>query len=131
ELAQMVDLETDQGRTVVTIVNWPLYQHSQPETDRPADQGMDREWTSHGPATDQIQEVKQQENIYPPVVPPSAKSSKRQFAEHVRLTDAEFGRLVERFGEPAARRMIEILDNYKGANGRRYKSDYRAILSWV
>lgn len=27
--------------------------------------------------------------------------------------------------------MIEILDNYKGAKGKRYKSDYRAILSWV
>ena len=27
--------------------------------------------------------------------------------------------------------MIEILDNYKGAKGKRYKSDYRAILTWV
>ena len=27
--------------------------------------------------------------------------------------------------------MIEILDNYKGQNGKKYKSDYRAILNWV
>ena len=27
--------------------------------------------------------------------------------------------------------MIQILDNYKGANGKKYKSDYRAILNWV
>jgi hypothetical protein len=27
--------------------------------------------------------------------------------------------------------MIEVLDNYKGANGKKYKSDYRAILNWV
>lgn len=27
--------------------------------------------------------------------------------------------------------IIELLDNYKGANGRKYKNDYRAILSWV
>ena len=31
----------------------------------------------------------------------------------------------------ATKRMIEILDNYKGAKGKRYKSDYRAILTWV
>ena len=24
-----------------------------------------------------------------------------------------------------------VLDNYKGANGKKYKSDYRAILNWV
>ena len=27
--------------------------------------------------------------------------------------------------------MIEILDNYKGSKGKKYRSDYRAILNWV
>jgi hypothetical protein len=27
--------------------------------------------------------------------------------------------------------MINALDNYKGAHGKKYASDYRAILSWV
>jgi hypothetical protein len=26
--------------------------------------------------------------------------------------------------------LVEILDNYKGSTGKKYKSDYRAILSW-
>lgn len=26
---------------------------------------------------------------------------------------------------------VEVLDNYKGSTGKKYKSDYRAILSWV
>ena len=30
-----------------------------------------------------------------------------------------------------AKRMIEVLDNYKGQNGKKYSSDYRAILNWV
>ncbi len=27
--------------------------------------------------------------------------------------------------------MLDILDNYKDASGKTYKSDYRAVLSWV
>jgi hypothetical protein len=39
---------------------------------------------------------------------------------------------VARLGnEERVRRCIEILDNYKGAKGKKYRSDYRAILCWV
>lgn len=34
-------------------------------------------------------------------------------------------------GPADTERLIEILDNYKGATGKTYKSDYRAILNWV
>ena len=63
----------------------------------------------------------------------SAKKEKEKikFAEYVTMTNAEHQALIEKFGEQQIREMIEILDNYKGANGKRYKSDYRAILSWV
>jgi hypothetical protein len=27
--------------------------------------------------------------------------------------------------------MINILSNYKGSTGKKYKSDYRTILNWV
>jgi len=57
--------------------------------------------------------------------------SKMSYAENVLLTEKEFNSLVEKFGEMASKRMIEILDNYKGANDKTYKSDYRAILLWV
>ena len=43
----------------------------------------------------------------------------------------EFEKLKEQYGEIVANQLIEILDNYKGATGKTYKSDYRAILSWV
>ena len=54
-----------------------------------------------------------------------------RFGEFVRLTREEYQALAGRYGEDAAREMIEILDNYKGASGKTYRSDYRAILSWV
>ena len=51
--------------------------------------------------------------------------------EFVSLTYEEHKKLVDKFGEADTKRMIEILDNYKGSNGKKYRSDYRAILSWV
>jgi len=51
--------------------------------------------------------------------------------EYVQMTDEELNTLLLRFGEQSTLKMIEKLDNYKGASGKKYKSDYRAILSWV
>lgn len=53
------------------------------------------------------------------------------YAEFVRLTEREHAALVARYGEADTALLIQILDNYKGASGRTYRSDYRAILSWV
>ena len=57
---------------------------------------------------------------------------KHPFAEFVSMTNDEHSSLVVKLGsEESAQRCIEILDNYKGSTGKKYKSDYRAILSWV
>jgi hypothetical protein len=56
---------------------------------------------------------------------------KENYAEFVSMTEEEYKKLVEQHGEQATKQMIEILDNYKGASGKTYESDYRAILSWV
>lgn len=57
---------------------------------------------------------------------------KVKYADDVSLTENEYNSLVERVGsKQAADECIEILSNYKGANGKKYKSDYKAILNWV
>lgn len=58
-------------------------------------------------------------------------SSKIDYAEFVSMSESEHQQLVDEHGEEDTRRMVEILNNYKGSNGKTYKSDYRAILSWV
>lgn len=58
------------------------------------------------------------------------KQPKVQFAENVAMTNAEYQSLLDTHGEANTKRLIEILDNHKGATGRKYVSDYRAILSW-
>jgi len=56
---------------------------------------------------------------------------KIEFAEFVKMTLTEYNKLVEKYGEANTKIFIEILDNYKGSKGTKYKSDYRAILNWV
>lgn len=59
------------------------------------------------------------------------KERKVKYGDFVSMTPEEYQKLVIKFGEEETKAMIDILDNYKGANGKNYKSDYRAILSWV
>jgi hypothetical protein len=66
-----------------------------------------------------------------PVEQSAKKPKKAKYADFVSLTNAEYEALVAKLGEDGAKRCIEILDNYKGAKGKKYKSDYRAILNWV
>jgi len=59
------------------------------------------------------------------------QEEKIHFAEFVSMTNAEYEKLVSTYGKDFVNQCITILDNYKGANGKTYKSDYRAILNWV
>lgn len=60
------------------------------------------------------------------------KEAKQQYAPFVHMQESEYEALIERTGgEAQAKRCIEILDNYKGSTGKKYKDDYRAICSWV
>lgn len=63
--------------------------------------------------------------------PKKPEVPKLKYAEFVSMTEEEYGKLLTAYGEDKTKRAIEILDNYKGANGKTYKSDYRAILNWV
>jgi hypothetical protein len=56
---------------------------------------------------------------------------KIQHAEFVSLKEDEYQKLIAEHGEEKVKQMIQVLDNYKGAKGVNYKSDYRAILNWV
>lgn len=135
---------------VVTIVNWRLYQVD--EADEGQQQGQrqgqrrDNEMPEQGQPTN-IKENKEEykENIYntiPPYNPPvetakpkrkaKAKPEKTAYAEFVRMTPAEYDKLVVLTGgEQGAQWCIERLDNYKGSTGKTYRDDFRAIKAWV
>lgn len=56
---------------------------------------------------------------------------KIEFGKSVSLFQHEYDDLVGLYGAVAVQWMIEKLSNYKLANGKKYESDYNAILSWV
>lgn len=60
------------------------------------------------------------------------KIEKEKFGDDVLLTKEEYEKLFQKLGTQArVNNCISILDNYKGSHGRKYKSDYKAILNWV
>jgi hypothetical protein len=59
------------------------------------------------------------------------KENKNIYAEFVKMTSEENEKLVNQYGLEKTTKMIETLNNYKGSNGKKYKSDYLAILNWV
>lgn len=73
----------------------------------------------------------QEEEVKEPKKPKKDAVPKNRYAEFVTMTEEEYTKLVQAHGEQATQGFIARLDNYKGSSGSTYKSDYRAILSWV
>lgn len=67
-------------------------------------------------------------------VPSSSRKDVEEFADTVFLTKDEYLRLVTDFTEQGAKRLIEILDNYKTNTPkkcREYQDDNKVIRGWV
>ncbi len=121
----LTNQSTKTGR-LITIVNWELYQSQ----DSKLTKGLTKHQQSANKALTTNKNDKNDKNDKknnPPIVPPVKKS----YAEFVTMTEDEYKKLLTKYGKEKTVKMIEILDNYKGASGKKYKSDYRAILNWV
>jgi len=56
---------------------------------------------------------------------------KVKYKDNVLLLKKEHDTLIEKYGEEATEWMIDKLSNYKLSKGKKYKSDYGAINTWV
>jgi hypothetical protein len=59
------------------------------------------------------------------------KEKKTKYADFVSMLQSEYGKLILQHGDENTKVFIEILNNYKGSTGKKYKSDYMTILNWV
>lgn len=83
------------------------------------------------PKENKIKPVKETKKEVKPKEPEEIPEIKLKYAEFVTMTEKEHNSLLSKFGEEITLKAIEILNNYKGSNGKKYKSDYLATLSWV
>jgi hypothetical protein len=140
--------------TIYFVVNYEKYNQlkNQPEDieaegDKGTDNLPDNLLITYGQPTDNllvttknkdnhVNHDNQGNNNKPPIIPhkvkpEKVKPEKTSYAEYVTMTNAEYEKLLATYGKEMTDRLIEVLDNYKGSNGKNYKSDYRAILNWV
>ncbi len=120
---EFLTMKTTNSYTLLTVLNYDVYQ----DYDTESDQQNDQDTTSKRPANDQETTTNKNDK--------NVKNEKKYipllYAESVKLTQEEYNKLVDAHGEEDTRELITILNNYKLSSGKRYKSDYRAILTWV
>ena len=63
-------------------------------------------------------------NIYIP-------DKKIKYSDFVSMTENEYQKLIKKYGKENTDAFIEKLNAFKGSKGKKYKSDYLAILNWV
>lgn len=86
--------------------------------------------TKHLP-TKGLSEKEIENEIEDEVINKKEEKKKEKFGEFVSMAQTEYDKLISEHGEELTKKFIETLNNYKGATGKKYKSDYLAILNWV
>jgi len=67
-----------------------------------------------------------EENNYTP-----SKNKKIKFLDCVYLDEIERDKLIKDYTLHGFNKIVQIINDYKMANGKKYKSDYHAIKNWV
>ncbi len=98
---------------IITINNYDKYQdtNSQPNTQLTVKQ--------------QSSNNKQQRNKE------TMKQDIKEYGTHIRMTETEYGKLLDRFGQVLTDKYVEKVDLYMGSTGKKYKSHYMTVISWL
>lgn len=59
------------------------------------------------------------------------ESGKKEFAKYVHMTEEEYQKLCNEFGQAFTDEKIEDLNNWKGGKGKATKDDYLTIRAWI
>lgn len=127
ESDKQIEQQTSNQNRLISILNWDEYQ----ENDKQNDKRVGNEWETDDKRVITNKNVKNDKNVKNERNSNKPTEQKIHFAEFVSMTNAEYEKLVSTHGKEFADQCITVLDNYKGSNGKTYKSDYRAILNWV
>ena len=81
--------------------------------------------------TESTTEREGQESTRPKTITKKSNPQKTKYGDFVKLTDSEHYKLCVEFGEAVAAEYIERVNNYVGSSGKRYKSHYHTIRTWL
>ena len=59
------------------------------------------------------------------------KQDIKEYGTHIRMTETEYGKLLDRFGQVLTDKYVEKVDLYMGSTGKKYKSHYMTVISWL
>jgi hypothetical protein len=113
-----ITYKTSNKFTIISICNWDSYQNQ--DKLNPATNPATKPTTI--PTTKPTQTIKIKKD--------KKEKNKKLFLDFVLLTDEEYKKLLNKFGEQGTKDRIEKLNNYIGSKGTRYKSHYYTILTW-
>ena len=125
----MITRESNSRSTTITIVNYRVYNDLRPTDD--TTHGT-TDGTTHRPTdgtqTTMITMINNDNNDNKK----KKRLSRQTFGEykHVRLTEEEFNRLCEEYGEVLATRAIKKVDEYCQQTGKTYKDYNLTIRNW-
>jgi hypothetical protein len=127
EALGMLTKESDNHRTLLTIVNYGVYQDT-PTTDRATNRPQTEPQTDHTPyhRPDTNKNIKNDKEY-------KKKRNKYIYGEfqHVKLTEEEKGKLETELGEQMTQDCIQYLDEYIEMKGYKAQSHYLCIKKWV
>lgn len=112
----MITKKSDRKKTIINIENYCIYHDKEQENEPQADHRQ----TDNKPQSDTIKNVKNDKNV-----------KKKRHRDYVLLTDDEYNRLINEFGQSIIDSKIEDLDNYIGSTGKKYKDHNRTLRTWL
>ena len=118
----MINIESNNQYSIITLCKWEEYQNGEGEEVTTKEQPSNNQVT----AEEQPSNTNNKDNKDKKV-----KKDKNEYAEFVLMLPDEYEKLIKEYGKINTKKFIEKLNCYKGANGKKYKSDYLAILNWV
>ena len=125
ESDQMIVRKSDQKANHICILNYCKYQDMRTDSEPIVNQQR----TKSEPRVNlnnNVNKVNNDNNNYTP-----SKNKKIKFLDCVYLDEIERDKLIKDYTLHGFNKIVQIINDYKMANGKKYKSDYHAIKNWV
>jgi hypothetical protein len=121
ENEQQIEQQTNNQFTLITILNWGIYQSNGTINKQPNEQPVNNGRTTSEQPVNTDKNDNNDNN----------EKKKIKHLDFVYLFEDEYKKLIEQIGEDKTKKTIEKLNCYIGSKGKKYKSHYFTILNWI